>query len=315
MKLVNSNSTNVYHNLAVEEFFLDNMCNEDYLILWTNDVSVVVGKYQNVFEEVNCKEIQKNSINLVRRNSGGGTVFHDLGNLNYTFITDYRSDTFAGYDEFINPVISFLNSLGVEATKRNACDIVIGDEKISGNAQTIRKNRVLHHGTLLFDSNLNMLQKTLKPVVGEFESRAIKSVRSSVTNIKDHLDDKTIDFQSFKELFISNLFEENIREYTLSKTELAQIHEIEKNKYKSWEWNFGFSSNFTYKKKNCFNGVDFDLELVVKKGVIKECKLKNGSSLIEEIESLLCGHRYDYYVIKAIFETEKRFEQYMEIIF
>lgn len=315
MKLVNSNSTDVYHNLAVEEFFLDNMCNEDYLLLWTNDDCVVVGKHQNVFEEVNCKEIQKNNINLVRRNSGGGTVFHDLGNLNYTFITDYRADTFAGYDQFLDPVISFLNGMGVKATKRNACDIVVGDKKISGNAQTIRKNRVLHHGTLLFDSDLNRLRKTLKPIAGEFESKTIKSVRSSVANIKDYLDDKTIDFKKFKELLMSNIFEEDMREYNLSNEELAQVNKIEKRKYRTWEWNFGYSSNFTYKKKTCISGEDFELELVVKKGIIKECKLKKDFSLIKDIESLLCGHRYDYCVLKEIFETEKKFEQYLEIIF
>lgn len=314
MKFVNSKNNNVYYNLAVEEFIFSNMMDDDFLLLWVNDPCVVIGKHQNIFEEVNCKELQKNKVKAARRNSGGGTVFHDKGNLNFTFITDYNPDSFSGYDEFLSPIIRILNEMGIPAEKRKVCDIAIGDKKISGNAQSIKKNRVLHHGTLLFDSDLAALGTILKPADGEFESKAVKSIRSSVTNIIDHLVDKNLDLEGFRKVILHSFFAKGIDEIKLSDADIEKIRDLEKTKYITWDWIYGFSPTFTYKKQDDFKGYQFDLYLVVEKGKIKECKLKSKILSVEKIESLLLGHRYDYFVLSDLcseIEDLKDFADYL----
>lgn len=315
MKFINSTSNNVYYNLAVEEYIFSNMIDDDFLLLWVNDPCIVVGKHQNIFEEVNCKEIQKNEVMVARRNSGGGTVFHDKGNLNFTIITDYNSDNFSGYDEFLSQIIKLLNEIGISAEKSKVCDIVIGDKKISGNAQSIKKKRVLHHGTLLFDSDLDALRTMLKPADGEFKSKAVKSVRSSVTNIIDHLGDKELDFDGFRNYVLHSFFVNGIDEIKLSEAEIEKIHELEKAKYTTWDWIYGFSPTFTFKKQDYFNNHQFDLYLVVEKGKIKECELKSKTLAVNKIESLLLGHRYDYCVLSDLCSEIEDFADFADYLF
>ena len=149
------NTSDVYTNLAIEEYVFHHFTDDNYLLLWKNEGSIVIGKHQNVFEKVNIKAIESSSVKVARRNTGSGAVFHDKGNLNYSLITDYDSEIFSGYDEFLNPMIKALNHLGVPAHKRRSSDIAIEDKKISGSAQTVKNNRILHHGTLLFDADLS----------------------------------------------------------------------------------------------------------------------------------------------------------------
>ncbi|MBC3887113.1 lipoate--protein ligase [Acetobacterium paludosum] len=315
MKYVNSKNNNVNYNLAVEEYIFSNMMDDDFLLLWVNDPCVVIGKHQNIFEEVNCKEIQKNGVTVARRNSGGGTVFQDKGNLNFTLITDYNPDNFSGYDEFLSPIIKILNEMGIPAEKRNVCDIAIGDKKISGNAQSIKKNRVLHHGTLLFDADLDALRTQLKPVNGEFKSKAVKSIRSSVTNIIDHLADKNLDFEGFKEVILNSLCSNEIDEVKLSAADIEKIRALEKSKYVTWNWIYGFSPTFIFKKRGDFKDHQFDLYLVVEKGKIKESKFKSITLPVEKIESLLSGHRYDYFVLTDLFSGIKDLEDFADCLF
>ena len=208
MKYMKVTGTDIYYNLALEEYMFNKSSEESVLLLWKNDTSIVLGKYQNVYEEINIKEVSRKHISVARRNTGGGTVFHDRGNLNYSFITSCSSGMFSDYDEFIFPVIKALNGLGVPAQKRNNSDIAIGTSKISGSAQAVKSHRILHHGTLLFDADMEGLHLLLKPSDGRFTSKAVKSVRSDVTNISDHLRDKmTID--EFEEYLLENIISEN----------------------------------------------------------------------------------------------------------
>ena len=157
MYYIEGENKDPYYNLALEEYMMANYTKGTYLLLWINEDSIVMGKYQNAYEELNLKAIEEDGIPVVRRISGGGTVFHDKGNLNYSFITDADREK-GGYEEFLHPIIKSLNRLGIHAQKRNVCDIVIGDKKISGSAKCSRKGRVLQHGTLLFDSDLKKLR-------------------------------------------------------------------------------------------------------------------------------------------------------------
>lgn len=315
MKFVDSSSKDVYHNLALEEYVFSNFRDEDYVLLWANDPCIVLGKHQNIFEEINCKEIQKKGIKVARRNTGGGTVFQDRGNLNFTFITDYHLNTSSGYDKFINPIIKILNNLGVPAAKRKISDIAIGDKKISGNAQLTRNNRVLHHGTLLFESDLDNLRDLLKPTDGVFQSKAVKSVRSSVTNLKDYLIDRSMSIERFKKVILHALFRDGVDELKLSQADTELIEKIVETKYASWEWNFGCSPAFSYRKKGNFRGNLFDMDLLVEKGMIKKCSLKCDTLSVEYIQSLIVGQRYDYFVLSELFNEIRGLEDLAEYLF
>lgn len=296
MKYIAAKSTDIYYNLALEEYLFDHYRDDSCLLLWRNDASVVLGKYQNAFEEVNLKEIEKRQLKVARRNTGGGTVFHDLGNLNYSFITDYDPEHFSNYDVFLNPVIAALNKLGIPAAKRNQSDIAIGDRKISGSAQSIKKGRILHHGTLLFDADLSELHTMLKPTEGRIESKAVKSVRSKVVNMKEYIKDPAMTVSELEEYLLENLsFEEQSQELILSEYERKTVMRTSKEKYSTWEWNFGKSPSFTFQKRS----KNINVKLSVKQGKIMECDLEYESpQTSNQIREKLINGRYSYCLVE-----------------
>lgn len=293
MKYIESISNDIYFNLALEEYVFQNLNEDAYFMFWENDNSIVLGKHQNVFEEINIKEAEKAGIKIARRNSGGGTVFHDRGNLNYSFIKSYDKNSFIDYDSFLTPVITALNSLGINAEKRRTCDIAIDGRKISGSAQSSKGGRVLHHGTLLFDADLSLLKKMLKPTDGKIESRSIKSVRSIVTNIKEYLnEDITLDI--FKNSLLSALFPDGIQKTVLSDEQLQEVTSLAENKYADWKWNFGNSPDFSYEKQSIILNEDINIKLQVKKGMILACNVMGKLLPCSEIENIVTGSRYSY---------------------
>lgn len=293
MKYVEMKSNNVYYNLALEEYIFHNLKNEDYLLLWINDKSIVLGKHQNIFEEININELEKSNIKAARRNSGGGTVFHDSGNLNYTFITDYTPEKGIEYDKFLNPIIKALNSMGVPAKKRRICDIAIEEQKISGSAQSIYKDRFLHHGTLLFDTDINILHNILEPPKGKFTSKATKSVKSPVVNIKNFINDKSMTINNFKETILKYLFPNGI-EYETLENEIEEVENLVKNKYSLWEWNFGASPKFIYEKSSIFENENIKITINVEKGIIKFCNIESKNLPIKLIKKIIEENRYSY---------------------
>lgn len=187
MIYVKSNSTKPQFNLALEEYVFEHL--DEYgeiFMLWQNEPSIIVGKHQNTIEEINTKYVKENNINVVRRLSGGGAVYHDLGNLNYTIISKDEGSKGFDFKTFSQPVIDVLADLGIRAEFTGRNDIVIGDQKFCGNAQYMKKGKVLHHGAILFDTELDVLGKSLKVSKDKIASKGVKSVRSRVTNIKDH---------------------------------------------------------------------------------------------------------------------------------
>ncbi len=185
MKTIFSQSTDPYFNLAWEEYIFKNIeCQEDILLLWQNEPSVIIGRNQIVFEEVSVEYAKKHQIPIIRRISGGGTVYHDLGNLNFSVITNNYKDAISNYKYFTEPIIHCLNELKVDAHLSGRSDICIQDQKISGNAQSYYQNRMLHHGTILFSSDLKHLNKIIKKPSKDFESFGVKSNRSKVTKCR-----------------------------------------------------------------------------------------------------------------------------------
>lgn len=294
-----NNSTDPYFNLALEEYFVKQKdLNDDVLILWQNEPTIVVGKNQNTYEELNLGYVEKNNIKVVRRMSGGGAVYHDLGNLNYTVIKNdgqlYKND----FSFFALPVISCLKKLGVSATFDGRNDILIDGKKFSGNAQYFYKSKILHHGTLLFSSDLTVLTQALQVKKEKFESKGIKSVKSRVTNISDYLKE-TIPLSEFRKSLTISMFAENengIQNYKLSDEDVSSIMQIRNSKYNTWEWNFGHSPQMSYKKEIRFDAGSISLTMDIKDGSIYSCKFYGDFfevKPIEELEKLFTGERYD----------------------
>jgi lipoate-protein ligase A len=307
MKYILSNSFNPYFNLALEEYIFKTVgMQEDFIILWQNENTIVIGRHQNTIEEINANFVKENNIKVVRRITGGGAVYHDLGNLNFSFITGYDKNNMIDYKKYTIPVINALKKLGVDAELSGRNDLTIDCKKFSGNAQSMHKGRILHHGTLLFDSNLDIIGKVLNVQLDKIQSKGIKSVRSRVTNIKDYLREGT-DVNGFKELLLKNLFENNIlEEYHLSENDLVSITKLKESKYDTWEWNYGKSPKFNFKNSKRFANGKLEVLLNVNSGLINECKIY-GDFLalcsVDELEEKLRGIRYEKSAIEYILSS------------
>lgn len=298
MLYIQNDSTDPRYNLALEEYVFKHLLpEEDFIMLWQNGPSVIVGKNQNTAEEINAEYVEKHGVHVVRRSTGGGAVYHDLGNLNYTFITK-ADGSGIDFKKFTLPVIRVLNNLGVPAEFNSRNDIAIDGKKFSGNAQRVYKNRVLHHGTIMFDSKLEDVHNVLKVKAEKFKSKSVKSVRSRVTNISEYLPEP-ISIQQFKQLLLERLFLEQDtpkREYVLTQEDLAKVREIMEAKYANWEWNYGYSPKFNFEKTDRFDGGTLQVRLNVVKGMIDECKIYGdffGVKDVKDIEDRLKGIRYD----------------------
>lgn len=307
MKYILSNSFNPYFNLALEEYIFKTVgMEEDFIILWQNENTIVIGRHQNTIEEINSDFVRENNINVVRRITGGGAVYHDLGNLNFSFITGYDKNNMIDYKKYTIPVINALKKLGVNAELSGRNDLTIDGKKFSGNAQSMNKGRILHHGTLLFDSNLDIIGKVLNVQLDKIQSKGIKSVRSRVTNIKDYLRENT-DVNGFKKLLLKNLFENNdLEEYCLSENDLIAIAKLKEDKYDTWEWNYGKSPKFNFKNSKRFTNGKLEILLNVNGGIISDCKIY-GDFLalcgVDELEEKLRGTRYEKSAVELILNS------------
>ena len=264
-------SIDPYYNLAFEEYILTNRTDGDYLMLWQNDNTVVIGANQNTEEEINKAFIDEHHINVVRRATGGGAVYHDLGNLNYSFITDVDEAARLSLDRFTEPVVSALRGLGLDAHASGRNDILIGEHKVSGTAQRILGKRILHHGTLLFDSDPSLIAGALKVDPGKFKAKSSKSVRSRVGNIRELLgteSDMTI--TEFWDYLKEELSGSGFLQEELPPEAITQIEELRRTKYSTWEWNYGKSPAYDMVNSDRFDGGGLEVRLSVRKGVITD---------------------------------------------
>lgn len=281
-KFLTHENRDAYFNIASEEYLLKHT-DGYYFYLWINDPAVIVGVNQNAIEEVNLTFTESENVKVVRRLTGGGTVYHDGGNLCYTVIAPYDSEM-DNYRAFTAPVIGYLNSLGVKAEFSGRNDIVVDGQKISGNAQTVYKDRIMHHGTILFDTDFTFLTKALKPSKLKIESKGIKSIRARVTNVKEHIKNP-ITMQEFKD-GLSAVFKKDCDVYEFSEKDLEQINKLIDEKYSRYEWNIGSSpkgdNNFTEK----FPFGIFSLSFNTEKGVIKNPEIHGDFFSLKDVSIL-----------------------------
>lgn len=297
----NKGNTDPTINLAMEEYVLHNApINESYFLFYINSPSIIVGKNQNALEEFNRSYADEKGIQVIRRLSGGGTVYHDLGNLNFSFITNYDGKNFHNYSKFVRPIVNALIKMGVPAKLNSRNDIYVEGRKISGNAQFAQKGRMLSHGTLLLNADLEKIVNSLNVSDVNILSKSIKSVRSKVANINEFLP-KELDMDEFKEIILKAIFEgrERVDEYVLSEEDWRMIHQISQDKYKQWEWNFGRSPKFAVVKSNRFPAGSIEVKLIIEHGLINQVAIIG--DFLEEvthIENLLLGTPYHLQGIK-----------------
>lgn len=294
----NEGNTNPKLNLALEEYALRNFSTDtDYLLFYINEPSIIIGSNQNTLEEINYDYITENNIHVVRRVSGGGAVYHDLGNLNFSFITDHDIKALSNFKKFTAPVIKVLKDMGLNAELMGRNDIEIDGRKISGTAQFTTGKRMFSHGTLLFDANLGEVANALNVKMSKIQSKGHKSVRSRVANISELMENK-IDIQEFRELLLKGLYEESevFERYHLTEEEWKGVHELKESKYDQWDWNFGRSPKFNIQREKRFPVGEIDLRIFIEKGHIIDFKIYGdffGKEPVSNIEELMIGVRYE----------------------
>lgn len=297
MKLILRNNTDPYFNIAAEEYFLKNY-NDDILMFWKSEYSVVVGKHQNTMAEVNINFTDKNNIPVIRRISGGGTVYHDTGNINYTVITSAtNNEKLVDFVKFTKPIIGFLNTLGLKAIFEGKNNLTIQGLKFSGNSAHVFRNRILNHGTLLFNTNLDNLQSAISAANFTITDKGVKSIRANVANISGHLHNamSISMFEDKLQEYFVNYF--NIKsKHQLSNYDADKINELVENKYKLWDWNYGYSPPYKYTNK--YKGHSVSMDIV--KGIITKISLNHIKLIDDEICNLLINTRFNYNEIKAL---------------
>ena len=296
----NSGVTDAHLNLAFEEHILRNrMGDDDLLLFYVNAPAIIIGRNQNTIEEIDSDVVAERGIRVVRRVSGGGAVYHDLGNLNFSFMTRDVHNRFNRYDRFNGPVVDVLRELGVPAEIGGRNDIIADGRKISGNAQFATPDRMLSHGTLLLDSNLDDVTAALRPKPGKVESKGVKSIRSRVANISEFLA-TPIGVDELRERIIERIFgtrdRAQVASLAVGESDWAAARALRARKYGTDAWNYGENPASNVQRNQRFTGGEVDVRLDVKDGRIVSARIFGdfmGRRDVDELEALLAGVLYE----------------------
>ena len=301
-------------NLAIEYYLLNEVqLDEPILLFYINEPSIIIGRNQNAYEEVNRDYVDEERIHVVRRFSGGGAVYHDYGNLSFCFITKDEGDSFRNFKKFTTPVIEALHSLGVDgAGLKGRNDLLLNGKKFSGNAMYSKNGRLTAHGTIMYDSEITAVVKALKPKKEKLESKGIKSIRSRVTNIKPYMSDEfqNMNTKQFRDRLLLSIFDvdsvENTQQYILSDQEWEKIDDYTKNYFSNWEWNYGKSPKFDIERSQRFSIGTIDIKLNVEKGMIQDIRIFGdffGLGEISDVEEKFRGIKYEVNTISDVLST------------
>lgn len=296
MKIILSETNNPFFNIACEEFLLKKK-DDDILYLYINEPSIICGKHQNLLAEINPLYVFEKKTPVVRRLSGGGTVYHDLGNLNFCFIQNVKEGNLVDFKRYIAPFVDFLSLYGINAEIGIKNDIKIDGKKVSGNAEHVWKKRVLHHGTLLYNSNLENLQKSLSNNDDAFASKAVKSNRSQTTNILPYMNEK-INIHNFKNKIADYFIQKTAlaKKYKFSNEDLLNIQTLIDEKYSTWDWTFGYSPKYSHSCWITINNVSYSSIVEVEKGIIIKITFENQNikeELIKKINNKYSGTKHN----------------------
>jgi len=299
-----SEQNNPYFNLAIEEYFLKNS-NDEMFILYVNNPSIIVGKHQNLLSEINTSWAREHNIILARRISGGGTVYQDNGNLNFSFITNCQNLETISYKRITMPIVMTLKTLGINAEFSGRNDLLIDNRKISGNAMHIYKSRVLSHGTLLFNTDLNNLSSSLKNRMDRYIDKSIKSIPSPVANISEYLP-KAMTMNQFIDIihYETCKYLPSPSQFKLNESDKFEIDKLSLEKYSTWNWIFGYSPNYVFKNEIMLDGQSTKFQIKVESGVIKNCSLEDPDQTNEVnsfISKSLVDSRHEYQTLFELF--------------
>ncbi|WP_291291669.1 lipoate--protein ligase [Enterococcus sp.] len=300
-------------NLAIEIFLLQEMkVDEPILLFYINEPSIIIGRNQNTIEEINKDYVDAHGIHVVRRFSGGGAVYHDFGNLNFSFIMPDDGNSFRDFEKLTKPIVQALHEMGVEGAQlKGRNDLVIDDMKFSGNAMYATNGRMFAHGTIMFDSDINEVVNALKVRKDKIESKGIKSIRSRVTNIKPFLpkDKQGMTTEAFREEILLKIFGvdsvDQVKIYTLTEEDWVKINEISDKYYRNWDWNYGKSPAFDLERRKRFPIGSIEVRFNVQEGKITEAKIYGdffGLGDIADVEQAFIGTRYEKSALKEVID-------------
>lgn len=298
-------TTDPYYHAALEEYCLRQLPHEEAVVLlYVNDTAVVVGRNQNIFEETDPDYLHTHNIQLVRRLSGGGTVYHDAGNLNFSFIVPGREDIHR-FEKFTAPIVRVLAKFGINTTMHTNGSLFVGDNKISGHAQYVAANRLISHGTLLFAADLDKLSPALRPKVTPVESNGVASIRSPVINLRPLLP-APMQLADLQTAILQELFDDDLQTYELSPAEETAVQELAESKYKSWEWTYARNPRFVLERDGRCPKGDFTIRLQVKNGRVHNLALTCAFSPEKDpahLSTQLRGTPYNSHDLHNILQT------------
>ena len=308
MICINNENKDPYFNIALEEYLLKQF-KEDIFMLYINKPAVIIGKHQNTVAEINAQCIAKHNIPVIRRISGGGTVYHDTGNLNFTFIRNGESNKLVDFQRYTKYIREVLDNIGLKTYFAKSNSLFTGDKKISGNAEHVYKKRVLHHGTLLYNTNLAMLHEAIKTNDSSIQSRAVQSIRSEVTNILPHLKEN-IRITTLRKKIFDHVSSQNqdCRFYSLSQADIRHVNQLIETKYGTNKWNYGYSPDYNFNNTLTIDtDNDITIHIKVTKGIITDVTISSdgyGSSF-RHLEKAVLNQEHEIHTIYRIVQKTK----------